>query len=474
LILACPHGPRLIFRQCDEGQPQCARCLSKGEVCEYNQLVQRHFTVVNERFTGTHKPAIQQAGKKAAASRGAVKPTPPQAIRSTSPTNDLAISGVGAGLLARNSTEARILEHFHTLGPFRNTINAPNDHPLSNARSGFSFFLAAVRRNLAGHDFLRNGIYSFSALHLALTDGGPDRQELLNAALRYEIQGLAAFQPHLHCITKENCEAAILFSTVLSMCALATPVTTGRIAGDNRGRSGTPPDSAETAHPSEAIHQIIKIIKLFRGTKALADMALRCSPDTNLGEFWRRRALTAPEAPYPAADASLDRFETLLDAQMLDPVLRDAYAWAVLTLRRCLRRGLAEPNVPYLVIIWASMTKPEFISELDAAAEPALVVLAHWAVSLHKLSEHFWASGWGRWVMQAVCKTIRAPEWRTLLYWPMREIGLQPEDEGIFEFPVSADVIDPALVGEPTADWSTQGLFMGTPSMQGMMSMPLD
>lgn len=170
--------------------------------------------------------------------------------------------------------------------------------------------------------------------------------------------------------------------------------------------------------------------------------------DTSLTAWWplielsdAARIICSPGCEeIENADVSILDYETQLAFQHLetlcacvaDPGAASSYSHAIGSLHK-IYATLANPKNMSTVAItayWLSQISHTYVLLLRERVPEALIVLAHYAVLLHRHDSYWYFEGWGRHLVSVV-SDITGPVWTAHLGWPMRMVGLGDSRAGM-------------------------------------------
>ena len=158
------------------------------------------------------------------------------------------------------------------------------------------------------------------------------------------------------------------------------------------------------------------------------------APQLRVG-FLDHPAPLAPETEAALAlvdEAIKRRFQGVRNAaEMLT-----SYSYTLDRLKLTFGVVAAQENEKGIELTWLAMGRADFAKQLEEREGLALVLLAHYAVLLHRARDVWWCKGWGRALVEAIEEAL-PPEggWEELLAWPRKEVGLDGREEEVEETP---------------------------------------
>lgn len=312
-----------------------------------------------------------------------------------------------------------------------------------------------IQENAQTRPFLLSGILATAAVHLALSSHD-QRAEYIQTAMRHQNRALREYRPVVSAgLQPADYESALGFTALLVVSAFGL-------------QSALFKHSIETLEIQHAdpIVEIRNIITLFQGMTHIYQVGYFGSSDLRLTPALSDHVDHNNSFPYPGpGEASLDLLERdflefdyqrahidMMEAtdwdfsapneigtnhpamkeDMLLPESRlesptDVYVYLIRRLRKVLRKTVTAPNIASYAFTWASCTPRAFSAALAVHRPLALVLVAHWAVSLHYLRDQWWADDWGIRLVATVARAL-GTEWRKYILWPLREVGLEQDE----------------------------------------------
>ncbi|KAM0714326.1 hypothetical protein Q7P37_010113 [Cladosporium fusiforme] len=220
-----------VARPCDEQTPTCTRCLKRGEKCSFLTT-----------------PADSDSPNSHSNSNG----TPHECLQEQ---HD------------RHLLELELMHHWTT----STYLTVSYNHPKNNA-----VLTGDLCRSALAHEYLLDGIFSFTALHLAYENHSDPAtaEHYVSAAISLRNRGLQRAAPamqdfHLRTASEPDASevfALFWFSAFAGMITMAVTVVTRRDPS-----SFASPDAAGSKFPF--ISMQVEMAQLWRGTRAIMDIA---------------------------------------------------------------------------------------------------------------------------------------------------------------------------------------------------------
>lgn len=251
--------------------------------------------------------------------------------------------------------------------------------------------------------YLVNELLAFSSLHLSTQR--PARREFYHFhAAQLQTHALAIFNETNPEVTQETCLQLFLFSCVLGIHMLCDTL----IYRENNLDTFIP----RFTHYLRLHHGVRTIIG--QSWEMLNDSIVK--PAFDIG-----RSIYKPDGPLAAG------YEKLLDlvvAANLGSELTAIYRHAIETLQMCtnvadITDSETQEHLGAIngVITWPMLVKLEFSDVLEQARPEALVILAHYAVLLHRFRESWLFADSGRFLIQEIGSCL-GEGWEEWMAWP--------------------------------------------------------
>lgn len=259
------------------------------------------------------------------------------------------------------------------------------------------------------YDFLMHGILALSALHLAEESTGTDHRKYSAIALGHHNQGLATYRLELGNITATNHAAVIGFSSITSTCSFAfsRPLT---------------PNS--TLAP---IDDLARIFSLIRSWQPVVQAARKFQSEALAAES---NDSQIPTFPAHAEEAFSHLHDLNLDtSRHADYHETEVYAFAIDTLKACLRSLSRPDSSPHRISDWVNDVPDRFVSLVMEHRTLAMIILAHYAVVLHRFADTWWLKAWGPRLLEGIWWNLE-PDCRDKVSWPREMVGIGEAGEG--------------------------------------------
>ncbi|KAH8805910.1 hypothetical protein F5884DRAFT_680921 [Xylogone sp. PMI_703] len=364
--------------KCDEKHPTCTNCTNYGTVCSFSQHLS---PPISSRST----PDSQTTSSKHAA-----------------PSNGL----VSTGHNELNVGDLELLHHFTTV----------TCYTLSSVPSDCRLWQTPIVKEALDHPFLLRGILALAAFHLSRLKPAQSTEYIVKASTHQDL-AIFEFRPILQKISASNCLAVFLFSGVLALETFASM------------RSSLDSNIGSLDGMLHCIHLVRGIemsLTAWMPTIQMAEASgIICFPGCEQIEY---------------ADVTLLDYETKLVFSQLDnlcgcvsdPGAASAYAHAVKTMRNIFAT-VENPKTRSTVAItayWLYQISHTYVLLLRERVPEALVVLAHYAVLLHRHDSYWYFDGWGRQLVRVIGDVL-GPSWNVHLEWPRRMVGLGVSHPGV-------------------------------------------
>ncbi|KAI5467922.1 hypothetical protein BGZ63DRAFT_39728 [Mariannaea sp. PMI_226] len=390
-----------MLNQCDEEGPPCGNCYVRGlEDCSL--------------------PHSQSA-------------TPQDASSAGSP-NKTASSVVSESL---HKLELELMHRWAT-STYKSLCTIPEDE---------QWLRDGVPRWGLKHEFLLHGVFSISALEIALCDNKAtvdDTKIYFKHALEYYDRASRAYRAELANITPANLKGVFVFSSIAVLINMAIPQCERLVGGDES---------------QDILGRMIALFHLLQKASHIVINnleALMSDPEAAPAIKAGLEALhTAPSKPLCRdVETALSRANTIVEASIPIPT-EEADATAqeealsrlhshrvtVSALRMCFVEDSKE-MIKGLAIAFPSLSGPNFAVELKRSEPVAMFLMMHWGVLLHHLGQIiWWAKTIGRRLVLEISEILLQTqsetelggltEWLDGIAWAKREVGELNDDNNM-------------------------------------------
>ncbi|CAM1506081.1 Fc.00g057220.m01.CDS01 [Cosmosporella sp. VM-42] len=290
-------------------------------------------------------------------------------------------------------------------------------------------------------DFLLHGIFSLSALEIAICDEPvieSDPAIYVKVALEYYDQASRSYRAELRNITPENVHCLWVFSSIALAVNMAI-IQCEHLMGDYE--------------PQNILARTTALLELLRGSSSIAlshlDILMKGEAGPSIQQVVES-IQTPPSTPLPDTIVEvLERLDVVVEKavhvsgvnHMLvapEAALNRAksYEAPVEALRICLVEDFKD-KVKGVCISFPSLAGPDFAIALKKAEPVALFLLMHWGVLLDRLGKlAWWAKSIGKAMVSELSENlsrqssnpdlamIPTDEWQDGIAWARREVGL--------------------------------------------------
>ncbi|KIX08771.1 uncharacterized protein Z518_03428 [Rhinocladiella mackenziei CBS 650.93] len=258
--------------------------------------------------------------------------------------------------------------------------------------------------------YLMHQILAMSALQLS-TRTTDSRRFYREYATGLQNRALSLFnesKPVLE-VTPANCVHMFLFSSLIGVHLLCDTLHYQR-------------DSLEGF-----IDRFTYCLSVYRGVLAVIDQSWHLLRETELGPRLKlSRVLTEPT---DASGSECDTLRDLVNVADGTPSSRKAYRESVLHLQQVFDAQRAasgnKTRIP-VIFAWPILVSPDYVDLLRQRQAEALVILAHYAVLLHR-GRNLWLIGeGGQFLIESICGSLGS-DWQEWLKFPkaaLQEEGL--------------------------------------------------
>ena len=249
------------------------------------------------------------------------------------------------------------------------------------------------------HDFLLEGILSMAAIHLVYSGDEPARWVEVAKAKRQAA--ISIYIRVLNDINQDNSKAVFMFSTILTVLSIASPVP------------------ACTGIHVAPIHKVLALFALVRGVAAVLQRCHGLLVSTRIGQMSTRASkLPLNALPTDTAVAFASLRSRLNGMTLSDPDERTAYEVAITDLERIFGT-LSGTDVDVdceLVFQWAITCGQPYTQLLQLHRIPALAILSFYGLLLHRLEAIWFMRGWGVQLVDVIWEQLDE-DWRRSLDW---------------------------------------------------------
>lgn len=303
----------------------------------------------------------------------------------------------------------------------------------SNIQSIHVIWESVVPELAVEHKFLMHGLLALSAFHLCQLRPA-ETNKFAALAILHQGQALSHFRPVLPSITDETCEAAVCMAIVLSVIgisALSRPRSTLSDASDLHTSSfndilgvfSLTRGVAEVLAPAQARLHNSSIRAMF-GTWTLDSY-----DDIHLPEEVQSRfdALRHEIVPSLVTDTASNLDVCLTALEQLVKIYKDVqYS---LSSTEYVRGPPEQPRVELdlgFILKWTASVPGEYVTLLRQHHTAALIILAHYVVTMLSLGERWFSRNWSENALHMI-KEIIDPSGLPWLRWPEDKLKRQQE-----------------------------------------------
>lgn len=214
-------------------------------------------------------------------------------------------------------------------------------------------------------------------------------------------------------INEGNCTPLCIFAGLAAMCAMASPrKPEDFLLVNNNG--------------------LADWIGLIRGMSSIIKSSEPALFSGSLGLIFQNGSLRLqPRSSEPFMFGSVHDGQVLMLQRRLldvptspDPVRTLAYTEALVELRKSINslHVHAETHEESDAFIWVFRLPETYLILLKGQDQGALCIFAFFCILLHRLSESWWAQGWGTHLMNQVYSLLD-DEHRSWVQWPIEQLG---------------------------------------------------
>lgn len=289
-------------------------------------------------------------------------------------------------------------------------------HTVNNHPNGVDILGELLPRTALSHDYLLDGLFSFTALHLASANPA-SAETYIQAAVHYRDRGMQRVAPLMQNPSEHDIFAVFWFSVLVGMVTMALTVV-----------ARAPPTPGSRTFTG----MLVRLGQLWRGTGVIADMA-----SSMLGEGHELHAGLG-QAPLgnnsnvaieEGIETHLQSLEILIAKEDGDDGAKAKYCNAVALMRKGWQTWAAVHRMDD-IMAFAPELGNDFAAALSAGAPLALLCTLVYGVGLNEIDDRWWADGAGKAIVHECSVALRScrAEWLEVISWARRRVGLS---EGI-------------------------------------------
>ncbi|EAT80977.1 hypothetical protein HBH56_164390 [Parastagonospora nodorum] len=406
--LGCQECKRRHIK-CDEAQPTCENCTRDDGTCSYLQRLPDSFqrAVSSQSPYAPSEPASSRSFTAGSRSQGV-----PSAVEHSNTPSPAVVSSVDLSFLSPASSSPygsdlsfslrhmQLFSHFifETLPSLKETGSIDN----GQAR--------ALMPAVLSEPYTIYQLLALSAMHVSYQS--PEEAIWhLEEARALQTQALCAFNNAYIEVTVDNCVSIMSFSTLIGLYNLAD------VAGNADVGAGGVLDA------------FITYMNLHRGVRAIISQSWRFLSQTSVAPLLEQTTSAIDHAlscNNRTAVAVADRLSNLLDHADMSEESRQVCSAAVsqLTVVYQTEQDVVKPSnqPPENGLLWVFPINlsSEFTALLSMCKPEALIILAHYAVLLHRRRRVWLVGNVGRILIEEISRFL-GTFWRTYLDWPLAQ-----------------------------------------------------
>ncbi|KAI9150633.1 hypothetical protein HJFPF1_10408 [Paramyrothecium foliicola] len=250
-------------------------------------------------------------------------------------------------------------------------------------------------------EFLLRMTLMISCLHLGLNKSPKFSNKHQNFILAGCSESVAQFHVEAKTINKSNWRAVKPFIFLCSIYALALPMLHGRLK------------NAETV-----IDDIVQVLRLLGGAQQLAKTWKESDGKYDDG-FMETKDVYGAATPIES-ESMIAMLKKCISISGDEAQTKAVNLEAVHALKEAADHNFIVMLRP---LVWPNMVQKEYLDLITKKNPTALVILAHYAVTLHDWREKWWCADWGATLLAAV-ETLLPDRFREAIAYPKKKIGL--------------------------------------------------
>ncbi|KAF5012683.1 hypothetical protein FDECE_1314 [Fusarium decemcellulare] len=370
---------------CDETLPCCKRCMIRREQCSYL----KEYGNVN-----TLSPGYMPDRPK---SRATLSPSPSSSLEQ--PSSSLSLHDLDLTHQYLTQTYATLWGKIEGQLIWRDVI----------------FQMALDDR------ILLDGLLATAAMHKIASSRSPNPQ-LENIALQKQGTALEGLRMRLQSCDAGMWEPLFPLSVLLSYWTFASRQLPDKL---NILSTSSDTDISTNYAMNSPTEQFLLLVRRSQPTRTIVTENREWYLHGRLSELTR-----VPEIDkLPALDHQVEYAISQLEHHLHEEsaVTRIIQTKVAVFSLRGMFRLTKCPELTYLLVGWPMQLSEAYIENLRQRDQGALTVLCFWAVCFERLSELWWAAGWGKALVMEISEMVQGP-WLELVKWPRLWLGLDRGD----------------------------------------------
>lgn len=249
--------------------------------------------------------------------------------------------------------------------------------------------------------YLLHETLAFSALHMSI-QSPHNREFYRDYATGLQTRALALFNDKLPVLdlNPSNCTPIFLFASFLAAHLLSDTLY------------------HETMNLDHFIEKFTHCLTIHHGVTAITSRSWDLLRETELGPRLNLGAELMRERDVPGTDCAA--LNDLVDGAPIHPDTQKIYRVCISQLQKVFDAEQTYPAMNFdsqLVSAWPIMVSPEYVDLLRQLAPEALVILAYYAVLLHRCRDSWLYGGGGRFLIESISAHLGTP-WQAWLNYP--------------------------------------------------------
>ncbi|KAK5047432.1 hypothetical protein LTR84_006528 [Exophiala bonariae] len=250
--------------------------------------------------------------------------------------------------------------------------------------------------------YLMHETLAFSALHMSIQS--PHSCGFYrDYATGLQTRALALFNDKLPVLdlNPTNCTPIFLFASFLAAHLLSDTLY------------------HETINLDHFIEKFTHCLTIHHGVTAITNQYWDLLRESELGPRLNLGAELMRERDVPGSECAA--LKDLIDGAPMHPDLQKIYHISIVQLQKVFDAEQAYPSAQFdsqLVSAWPIMISPEYVDLLRQQAPEALIILAHYAVLLHRCRDSWLYGGGGKFLLESICSRL-GDAWHQWLNYPM-------------------------------------------------------
>ncbi|KAH8597516.1 hypothetical protein B0O99DRAFT_592669 [Bisporella sp. PMI_857] len=292
---------------------------------------------------------------------------------------------------------------------------------LSKTSESRKLWRTTIPQLACSHSFLKHGILTCSALHLAYLKP-LERQRYQLTAAYHHSRALPSFRSAIENANESNWNALLAFTQLLLIhCFASEEQDESLLLVGGKYESGLP----------DWLYIIRGSCTIFKDARQVMESG-PLSPIVKDGMLWQQLAPVPENPEYSerlALLTALPFFGNKSTTPRIAETLHSPFPGALLALSRAFSKAQAARSHSVFTIwtavhIWPAQVSEDYLDRLKDRDPTALILLAHYCILLEPFESYWYMSGYRKRLLSRIYNQLDQ-EWRQWLQWPMEEVWVE-------------------------------------------------